>query len=201
MRPRIPNSIRLAGLTNNAPIGLLDEPKISKEGGINNIAFIPFESQIGTTTIVQRLCGSNPTSPAPSAGVNGYRAVWSIAMSKDGSITYRNLFLWDVCYEIQKAAPQLVESYVQTAQIIVLVLPKSRRDLVQTLIRWYQSKALQTRRVVIIVSQADKIDSAQITPNDIQNLSATCNAPVVETSSSYSMDKLVLALNDSIPQN
>ena len=89
-------NIRVAGAIGDSPIGLLDDPILPQHGGTHHVVFYPFQSGIGTTTIVQRLCGAEPTSPNPSSGINGYRAVWSIEQDTVGTVRYENFFLWDV---------------------------------------------------------------------------------------------------------
>jgi len=203
--------IRLSGIDKQHSIGLIDEPILPQQGGTHSVVFVPFGSKIGTTTLVQRLCGANPSSPNPSSGINGYRAVWSISLDQIGSIRYENLFLWDVCYETQETCASMVDMYLQTAKVVVLVIPASRRNLIQQAIFWYQSKAQDSHRVIVAITQSDIVETAQIRPTDIENLSATLNASVIQISSAHitpddkhglhpTIRNLVLSIIDNLPE-
>ncbi|EAY03828.1 hypothetical protein TVAG_063410 [Trichomonas vaginalis G3] len=198
MRPRLPDQIRLAGVIDNHLIGLFDEPPITPSN-IHHIVFIPFAPQCGATTLIQRLGGAQPRDPNPSAGVNGYRGVWSITQDKSGSILYRSLFLWDCSYDAVVSCKDIIDSYLQSANVVVLLIPKSSRNLMQNLIQWYQSNNLHSRRVVIVVTKSDLVGDSKITDVDIESLSMACNAKVVQSAISAPIDNVVLAINDNIP--
>lgn len=211
MRPTVfRGRIRVAGAVDNSPIGLLDEPILPQHGGTHHVVFFPFDSGIGTTTIVQRLCGSDPTNPNPSSGINGYRAVWSIEMDSIGTIRYENFFLWDISREaIEKT--DLSESLLKSARVLVLLIPVYDRRKIQTLITWFQENVTESQRVIVVVTQDDRVESAQIRPNEIENLSATLHASVIRVSAANvtpperyalhpTLRKLVLAIADNLPQ-
>ena len=122
MRSRVKN-IRLAGAVGDSPIGILDEPILPQQNGSNQVVFVPFKAGIGTTTLVQRLCGSNATNPTPSGGISGYRASWRIELDPiTGSCRYENFFIWDISYEIIEKCPELGNNLLQSAKIIVLLI-------------------------------------------------------------------------------
>lgn len=203
--------IRVSGIDGNNPIGLLDEPILPQQGGTQSIVFIPFASGIGTTTIIQRLCGAKPTEPNPSSCINGYRAVWSIGLDQVGSIRYENLFLWDICYENSESYSQIVDLYLQNSRVVVLLIPCSIRSLIQKAISWYQNKSLDSHRVIVCITQTDIIETAQIRPTDVENLSATLNASVIQINSAHlnsddkfglniSLKNLVQSIIDNLPE-
>lgn len=212
MRPTVTRgNIRVAGAINNSPIGLLDEPVLPQHGGTQHVIFYPFDKEIGTTTIVQRLCGSDPTSPNPSCGINGYRAVWSIEMDSVGTIRYENFFLWDISYYTAENTT-MADNLLQTARVIVLLISVEKPpESIQQIINWYQGHVSGSQKVIIAVTLCDKVGSAKIRPSDIEKLSATLNAPVIEVSAANvtpaqryalqpSLRKLVLAIADNLPQ-
>lgn len=211
MRPTVfRGRIRVAGAVDNSPIGMLDEPILPQHGGTHHVVFYPFDSGIGTTTIVQRLCGSDPTNPNPSSGINGYRAVWSIEMDSIGTIRYENFFLWDISRETIENT-DLSESLLKTARVIVLLIPVGDRRKIQSLITWYQENITESQRVIVVITQCDRVESAQIRPNEIENLSATLHTSVVQISAANvtpperyalhpTLRKLVLAIADNLPQ-
>ena len=198
MRAKLPNQIRLSGIKGDSTIGLIDDPQISPKGlAVHNIVFIPMASQIGTTTLVQRLCGADPKDPSPSSGINGYRGVWSITLDKSGSINYRSLFLWDVSYSTVCESRDMVDMYVQTAHVVVLLIPKTARSLIQNVQNWF--KTLNASRVIVIITQSDKIGESQITPNDIEILSSSIAKAVVESSISSPVDNIANIIHSNIP--
>ncbi|OHS97334.1 hypothetical protein TRFO_36491 [Tritrichomonas foetus] len=211
MRPTVTRgNIRVAGAVDNSPIGLLDEPVLPQHGGTNHVVFYPFSPTIGTTTIVQRLCGSDPTNPNPSSGINGYRAVWSIELDSVGTIRYENFFLWDISYDSIENS-DLGETSLQSARVVVLLIPVEDRSKIQELISWYQGHIQDSQRVIVVVTRCDRVESAQIRPSDVDNLSATLNVAVVQVSGANvtpsaryalhpSLRKLVLAIADNLPQ-
>lgn len=212
MRPILQKGkIRLAGAVDNSPIGLLDEPELPQHGGTHNVVFFPFMSGIGTTTIVQRLCGSNPASPNPSSGINGYRAVWSIELDTVGTIRYENFFLWDICYETVQKCPDAALSSLQSARVIVLLIPIEKRSLLEGLSNWYRQNITESQRVIICITRCDKVEQAEIRiPSDIDSISQTLNCSAVQISganlsrSSKELDptirNLVFAIANNLPE-
>lgn len=198
MRPRLPDSIRLAGIKGGSILGLLDDPPIVASN-IHHIVFIPFAPQCGATTLIQRLSGAHPNDPHPSAGINGYRGVWSFTQDRSGSILYRSLFLWDCSYDAVVSCKDIIDSYLQSAHVVVLLIPKSSRSLIQNMIQWYQSNNLHSRRVVIVITKSDLVGDSKITDVDIESLSSACNAKVVQSAISSEPDNVALAINDNIP--
>ena len=198
MRAKLPNEIRLAGLSDKTAIGLCDQPIISPKGlAVHNIVFIPMAPEIGTTTLIQRLCGAKPKDISPSSGINGYRGVWSITLDKSGSINYRSLFLWDCAYSTVRDSRDFVDMYIQTAHLVVLLIPKTARTLIQNVQNWF--KTLNATRVIVIITQADKVGESQITPNDIEILSSSIARAVVETSISSPVDNIANIIHANIP--
>ena len=211
MRPTVfRGRIRCAGAVDNSPIGLLDEPILPQHGGTHHVVFYPFKEGIGTTTIVQRLCGSDPTNPNPSSGINGYRAVWSIEMDSIGTIRYENFFLWDISRESIENT-DLGEASLKTARVIILLIPVDDRTKIQELITWYQENITESQRVIVVITQCDRVECAQIRPSDVENLSATLHTSVIQVSAAnvtpqeryalhQTLRKLVLAIADNLPQ-
>ena len=210
MRPTVfRNNIRVAGAIDNSPIGLLDEPVLPQHGGTHHVVFYPFAASIGTTTIVQRLCGSDPTNPNPSSGINGYRAVWSIELDSVGTIRYENFFLWDVSFDLIEST-DMADSSIQSAKVIVLLIPVEDRSKIEELTSWYQSNIQESQRVIVVITRCDRVESAQIRPSDVENLSASLNVPVIQVSGAnvtpsqkYALNKslreLVLKIADNLP--
>ncbi|KAH0795624.1 hypothetical protein GPJ56_000503 [Histomonas meleagridis] len=211
---KVPQVSRIAGAIDGSPLGVLDNPALPQDGGVNHVIFYPFESGIGTTTIVQRLCGSNPTDPNPSSGINGYRAVWSLELDSVGSILYENIFLWDVCYETILSSQEQAESLLNTAKLIVMVIPSENRSIIQRVIGWYQEHIQESQRAVAVITRCDRVESAQIRPSDVENLSRALNISVVQVSGANidssklkenrkesihpSIRKLALAIKDNL---
>ena len=204
-------NIRVAGAIGDSPIGLLDDPILPQHGGTHHVVFYPFQSGIGTTTIVQRLCGAEPTSPNPSSGINGYRAVWSIEQDTVGTVRYENFFLWDVSCEATETVPQLADQSLRSARVIILLIPVENRSMVQRVIAWYQGHITESQRVIVAITRCDRVEAAQIRPSDIENLSATLNCSVVEIKGACvtpsqknalqpSIRELVLKIAENLPQ-
>jgi len=73
--------------------------------------------------IVQRICGCSATDPAPSSGMNGYRAVWSIELDSVGTVRYESFFLWDVSHRAGRTMPDVVNRNIESARVVVLLVP------------------------------------------------------------------------------
>lgn len=205
-------NIRVAGAIGDSPIGLLDEPLLPQHGGTHHVVFYPFQGKIGATTIVQRLCGSDPSDPNPSSGINGYRAVWSIELDSVGTVRYENFFLWDVSYASTVDGTDMAKQCLKSARVIVLLIPAESRASIQQVISWCHGHVSESQRVVVAITRCDMVESAQIRPSDIENLSAAVNCAVVQISGAnvspttkYGINptirNLVLAIADNLPQN
>jgi hypothetical protein len=173
--------IRVAGAIDDNAIGILDEPPLPQPSGTNHVVFWPFAEGIGTTTLVQRLCGSNPTAPIPSTGINGYRAVWSLDSDGSGSVRYENFFLWDISRDRIDARDPGPDSYVESARVIVAVVPAEGRGLLSTVRSWV-SRIGQTQRLIIAITRCDRAIAVNIQPNDVDSLSSELNCAVRQIS-------------------
>lgn len=184
MRPAlIRGNIRCAGAVANSPLGLLDEPILPQQNGSNQVVFVPFKSGIGTTTLVQRLCGSNAIDPNPSSGINGYRASWRVELDPvTGSCRYENFFIWDVCYEIISKCPELGSNLIQSAKIIVLLIPAEDRQSVQRLISWHKANITEPQKTIVVVTRCDRLEAVQIRPPDVRNITNSLNTSVIQIS-------------------
>jgi hypothetical protein len=172
-------NIRLAGAIGDSAIGLLDEPILPQAGGTCHVAFRPFDPGIGTTTIVQRLCGSDASHPHPSSGVNGYRAVWSIEMDAVGTVRYENFFLWDVSYAVADQ-PDRSRALFRSAKIICLLLAENgARDRLRDAARWCRANVSEGQRVIFVITKGDVAESGHLRPNEIEQLGAEFDSPVV----------------------
>ena len=118
-------------------------------------------------------------------------------MDKAGSITYRSLVLWDCSYSSTRGPKEFIDPYIQTAHVVVLVIPKTARSLIQAAQQWLKSNSVS--RVIVVITQADKIGESQITPNDIEILSTSMAKAVLETSISSPIDTLANIISANIP--
>jgi hypothetical protein len=173
-------NIRVAGAIGDSAIGLLDEPVLPQAGGTYHVAFRPFDSQIGTTTLVQRLCGADSTFPNPSSGINGYRAVWSIEMDSVGTVRYENFFMWDISHDTMTRDANHANDIIHTCHVVVLVLPCSANERnITRAIEWCQAHVADAQRLVVAITQCDKPEQGHIRPRDIERISGEWECAVV----------------------
>jgi hypothetical protein len=203
-------NIRVAGAIGDSPIGVLDEPILPQAGGTHHVAFMPFDTEIGTTTLVQRLCGADPTVPNPSSGINGYRAVWSIEMDSVGTVRYESFFLWDIAYETTKKDTNHANNIIHSANVVVLVIPcgGSERNITRA-IDWCQGHVSEAQRVIVAITQCDKPEQGHIRPRDVERISGERQCAVVRISGANlkpegrnrlnsTVRNLVLAIDDCL---
>jgi hypothetical protein len=191
-------NIRLAGAIGDSAIGMLDEPVLPQAGGTCHVVFRPMDPGIGTTTIVQRLCGSNPIQPNPSSGVNGYRAVWSIEMDSVGTVRYESFFLWDVSYPFADQPDRSRAIFCSAKIICVLLAANGGRDRLREAAGWCRSNVSNGQRIIFVITKGDSPESGHLRPNEIEALGSEFDCPVVRIEGAHVQPETKHGLNPRI---